>query len=208
MRVAVFVDYWNLQLTLNERMSIANGGADYRAKIDWRGLGSLFAQEAATVVAGAGTAHSFEGTYIYTSFNPSTDEGKKFKNWTVTWLDRQPGIHVQARERRPKALPKCPCCHRPITHCPQNDCAQPIVQTVEKGVDTLLVTDLIRLAVSNSYDVAVIASLDADMIPAVEFVQTLGKKIIQAGFPPKGVALATACWGSFDVTRAAGQIER
>ena len=84
----------------------------------------------------------------------------------------------------------------------------PIVQTVEKGVDTLLVTDLIRLAVSNTYDVAVIASLDADMIPAVEFVQTLSKKIIQAGFPPMGTALATECWGSFDIMSIADKIER
>jgi uncharacterized LabA/DUF88 family protein len=83
------------------------------------------------------------------------------------------------------------------------------VATVEKGIDTLLVTDLIRLAISNSYDVAILASSDADMVPAVEFVQqTLGKKIIQAGFPPIGVDLATQCWASFDVMKIAKQIER
>lgn len=208
MRIAVFIDYWNLQLTLNESQGKAKGVEDYRSKIDWRALGPLLAQEAATTVAGVGTAHSYEGAHIYTSFNPATAEGKKFKNWTATWLDRQPGIHVEARERRPKALPKCPCCYRAITHCPHQGCEQPIVQTVEKGVDTLLVTDLIRLAVSDSYDVAVIATLDADMIPAVEFVHTLSKKVIQAGFPPKGVSLSTACWGSFDMMKVAAQIER
>ncbi len=71
-----------------------------------------------------------------------------------------------------------------------------------------MVTDLIRLAIANSYDSAVIASSDADMVPAVAFVQTLGKKIIQAGFPPSGVDLATECWGSFDVMSLAAEIER
>jgi uncharacterized LabA/DUF88 family protein len=82
------------------------------------------------------------------------------------------------------------------------------VQTVEKGVDTLLATDLIRLAVSNAYDVAVVSTLDADLLPAVEFVQSGGKKVIQAGFPPMGVDLATECWGSFDVMALSGQMER
>jgi len=79
---------------------------------------------------------------------------------------------------------------------------------VEKGVDTLLVTDLIRLAVADAYDAAVIASSDADMVPAVEFVQTLGKKVIQAGFPPMGVDLATQCWGSFDILSITRPLER
>jgi uncharacterized LabA/DUF88 family protein len=49
------------------------------------------------------------------------------------------------------------------------------VATVEKGIDTLLAIDLVRFGISNSYDVAVIASSDADMLPAVEFAATLGK---------------------------------
>ena len=208
MKIAVFIDYWNLQLSLNQRLSEINGVRDYRSKIDWKGIGPTFSASAASVVGVAQTGFSYEGTYIYTSFNPTTDEGKKFKGWATTWLDRQPGVNVQIRERKPKALPKCPSCHKPISHCPHSDCGEPIKATVEKGVDTLLVTDLIRLAVSNSYDAAVIASSDADMVPAVEFVQTLGKKIVQAGFPPSGVDLATQCWGSFDVMALVGSIER
>ena len=208
MRIAVFIDYWNLQLTLNQRLSAKNKIDDYRAKIDWKNVGPLFATAANAVLGTPQGGFSYEGTHIFTSYNPSTDEGKKFKAWATTWLDRQPGINVQARERKPKALPKCPVCHREITHCPHAECGKAIVATVEKGVDTLLVTDLIRLAIANSYDAAVIASSDADMLPAVQFVQTLGKKIIQAGFPPSGVDLATECWGSFDIMLHAATIER
>lgn len=208
MRIAVFIDYWNLQLTLNERISRKKSINDYRAKIDWKQIGNLLSASAGKILGIEPKDTSYEGVYIYTSFNPVSSEGKKFKHWATTWLDRQPGVNVQIRERKPKALPRCPACHKDITHCPHEECGQPIVATIEKGVDTLLVTDLIRLAYANTYDAAVIASSDADMVPAVAFVQTLGKKIIQAGFPPKGVDLATECWGSFDVMSLAGEIER
>ena len=69
-------------------------------------------------------------------------------------------------------------------------------------------TDLLRLGLSNSYDAAVLGSLDADMVPAVEYIQSTGKKVVQAGFPPQGTTLATECWGSFDVLGLLQQIER
>lgn len=208
MRIAVFIDYWNFQLTLNQKAGTARHINDLRVKVDWKMLGPLLAQQAC-VVLGCNVADlSYQGTYIYTSFDPSTEEGKKFKNWATTWLDRQPGVNVQARERRRKSPQKCPACHQEITHCPHAACGEEIIATEEKGVDTFLVTDLLRLGLSDSYDAAVLASLDADMVPAVDYIQTMGKKIIQAGFPPQGMTLATECWGSFDVMSLLGQIER
>src|ERR1700677_2011602 len=112
MRIAVYIDYWNLQLTLNKRMSEAKGVEDYRAKIDWKNVGPMFAQAACETIGCPVGELSYEGSHIYTSFNPSTEDGKKFKNWATTWLDRKPGLNVQIRERRPKALPKCPICHK------------------------------------------------------------------------------------------------
>jgi uncharacterized LabA/DUF88 family protein len=205
MRIAVFVDYWNLQLTVNNLASKAGKGD--RIQLDWKGLGQYFAAQAHAIV-GAPSPLSYEGAYIYTSYNPKTEEGLKFKGWASNWLNRQPGVHVEARERKPKALPHCPCCHVAISHCPHEGCGQPIIATTEKGVDTLLVTDLIRMSVQNSIDTAVIASADADMVPAVEFVQSTGLKVIQAGFPPYGSDLAKACWGSFDVMAHLDSIKR
>lgn len=208
MRIAVFIDYWNFQLTLNQKASAARRTDDLRIKVDWRGLGPLLAQQACSMLGCDAASLSYQGTYIYTSFNPATDEGKKFKNWATTWLDRQPGVNVQARERRRKSHQRCPACHQEITHCSHTGCGALISATEEKGVDTFLVTDLLRLGLSDSYDAAVLASLDADMVPAVEYMQTVGKKIIQAGFPPQGMTLATECWASFDVMTLLGQIER
>jgi uncharacterized LabA/DUF88 family protein len=197
-RVRVFVDYWNFQLTINER----SGGG--RFLVDWRSLGPWLARVACESVGLS--SHSFDGVIIYASFNPKTDEGKKFRSWVMNWLECQPGVAVRCLERRPRACPRCTACHTEITVCPH--CSATISQTQEKGVDTLIATDMIRLAWEGAYDLAVLATLDADLVPAVEFLDLKGRKVIQAGFPPAGHHLATACWASFDVSARKEEIRR
>lgn len=192
-RVMVFVDFWNFQLSLNKREAKVRGLTDYRFQIDWTVLGPLLARKACES-AGI-SSHSFEGCIVYTSFDTAKD--KKFHNWATTWLGKQPGVRVEIRERKPKSLPRCPECHFEIPTCPS--CAKPLRAMVEKGVDTLIATDMIRLAWEEAYDIAVLVTSDADLIPAVEFLNVKARKVIQAGFPPSGTALATACWASFDV---------
>ncbi|HKV07682.1 MAG TPA: NYN domain-containing protein [Thermoanaerobaculia bacterium] len=194
-RVMVFIDYWNFQLRLNQLEARERGLADYRFKIDWAILGSLLARKACEAVGI--TDPVFEGCSVYTSFNPGTEEGRRFHHWATTWLGKQVGVTVQIRERKPKNPPRCPSCYAEIATCPS--CNQPIKATVEKGVDTLIATDMIRLAWEQAYDVAILATSDADLIPAVEFLHLKARKVIQAGFPPAGSDLATACWASFDV---------
>lgn len=197
-RVRVFVDYWNFQLTLNESCN------EDRVQIDWKRLGSWLAEKACASMSI--TAHTYEGCIVYTSYDPRTEAGRKYRSWVTNWLDRQPGVSVKCRERRPKSSPKCPQCYAEITHCPH--CSERIKGSAEKGVDTLIATDMIRLAWEEAYDIAVLATLDADLIPAVEFLDLKARKVIQAGFPPKGIALATACWASFDVAKDCQEIRR
>jgi uncharacterized LabA/DUF88 family protein len=191
-RVRIFVDFWNLQLTIND--SEAKHGGQSRFDIDWTKLSSALLKEAAEKV---GASCSYEGTHVYTSFDRKTEAGKKHGQWAKGWLDRQPGVQVNCCERKPKHPPKCNFCYKSIESCPH--CNRKISGTVEKGVDTAVVTDMIRLAWEKSYDAAVLVSSDADMIPAVEFLDNRGIKIIQAGFPPKGIDLATTCWASIDL---------
>lgn len=208
MRYRVFVDYWNFQLNLNEREAKLQQVSDYRFRVNWRDLGPWLTQKACLTIGGDPRNASFEGAIIYASYNPNTDEGRRFHNWTTTWLDRQPGVDVRVLERKPKAQPKCPTCHKEIEYCPHSDCGKPIRATTEKGVDTLIATDLIRLAWEGAYDVAVLASSDGDFVPAVAFLNQKGRKVIQAGFPPSGVDLATACWASFDIFKDRAEIAR
>ncbi len=205
-RVRVFIDYWNFQLSLNEIEAEDRGLSDYRFEVDWKAAGPWLARLACETAGIPVENHSFDGVSIYTSYNPSTDEGKKYHNWTKTWLNKQPGVQVECRERKVKRPPRCPACHQDIVDCPL--CKKKIVATVEKGVDTLIATDMIRLAWENGYDMAVLATLDSDLIPAVEFLNAKALKVIQAGFPPKGVDLANACWASFDIARRRAEIAR
>jgi len=52
----------------------------------------------------------------------------------------------------------------------------------EKGIDVKLATDLIVGAVDNQYDTALIVSSDTDLIPAIDWVRSRGKKVEYVGF--------------------------
>ncbi|MDE2180149.1 MAG: NYN domain-containing protein [candidate division NC10 bacterium] len=208
LRVRIFIDYWNFQLTLNEREASERGLDDYRFKIDWKGVGPWLVKKACDAIGVDDRTHSFDGVIIYASHNPLTAEGRGFRKWATTWLDRQPGVSVVCLERKPKALPKCPKCYREIEYCPNQECRSPLIGTVEKGVDTYIATDMIRLAWENAYDLAVLATSDSDLVPAVKFLDLKARKVVQAGFPPSGVDLATACWASFDVYPSRQEINR
>jgi uncharacterized LabA/DUF88 family protein len=60
-----------------------------------------------------------------------------------------------------------------------------ITYLVQKAVDTLLVSDLARMAADNAYDVAYVVSQDGDMTPGIEFARSRGKTVFGAG-PPGG----------------------
>jgi uncharacterized LabA/DUF88 family protein len=54
---------------------------------------------------------------------------------------------------------------------------------VEKGVDIMVATDLLKLAWDDLYDVAILVSGDGDFAYAVQAVKNLGKHVEVAAFP-------------------------
>jgi len=205
-RIRVFVDYWNFQLTINKREAFERGMPDYRFEVDWLGLGPWLVRKACERIQI--TDYSFDGINIYTSYNPGTQEGKRFNQWTKNILSKGTGVSVECIERKPKNFPQCPVCHQEIRNCPHTGCGATMISTVEKGVDTLIATDMIRLALEDAYDFAVLSTMDRDLVPAVKFLKQKGRKVIHAGFPPLGTDLASACWASFDVYRDRKEIKR
>ncbi|MCD6361065.1 MAG: NYN domain-containing protein [Armatimonadetes bacterium] len=148
-----------------------------------------------------------EETRVYASYNPSRQEDVGLRRWLDSFLDRQPSFRVFTTERRDKpAKFYCRQCHAEFSQCPS--CAQPLVRSREKGVDTAIVTDLLSLAWENAYDVAVLVSSDADMIPCVERVQEKGFKVVNGTWPGHGFDLAKACWASFNIMDVAPDIAR
>ena len=51
----------------------------------------------------------------------------------------------------------------------------------EKGIDVKIATDLIVGAIDKQYDVALIVSSDTDLIPAIDWVRSRGKKVEYVG---------------------------
>ena len=52
----------------------------------------------------------------------------------------------------------------------------------EKGVDVQIAIDLVIGAVENAYDVAVVVSSDTDLIPAIRYIRSKGKRVEYVGF--------------------------
>ena len=197
-RIHIFVDLSNLQLTMDEHVG-------YQFRFDWEVLPRWLTQEAARVGQLPGAA--YVGAHVYASYNPSDPGAGRFRHWLKTFLDRQPGVQVVAKARRRRLRPpRCPHCHHDIDACPS--CGREPRGMEEKGIDTAIVTDMIRLAWEDTYDVAILVSSDTDFIPAVEFLDHRGRKVIQAGFPHTGTALAGPCWASFDLYERRSEFQR
>ncbi len=57
------------------------------------------------------------------------------------------------------------------------------VRSREKGIDVKLATDIIVGAIDKKYDVAIVVSSDADLVPAIDWVRMrLKKKVEYIGF--------------------------
>lgn len=188
MRARVFIDFWNFQLGWNQ---VANGGS-----CDWKKLPRTLVQAAQELLVSTGTEATLtlEETLVHASVNEATE--KPLQTWLTNFLDQQPSFDVKVRTRRPR--PKsvyCRSCKTETDRCPS--CSERFVSNGEKGVDAALVTDLLSLAWQRAYDVAILVSGDADYVPAVEYVQSQGLKVINAVWASKGHDLRNACWGSF-----------
>lgn len=88
------------------------------------------------------------------------------------------------------------------------ECGEAPTWAPEKGVDAAIVTDLLSLGSEERFDVAILLSSDADHIPAVEWVQGRGLKVINATWAGHGFDLARTCWASFELDTVMPLIRR
>jgi len=199
-RGRIFIDFWNFQLNWNGRMDVR--------RCDWRALPGAIIGEAERLIAETGASEpiSLEETLLYASVDPTGPEAN-LRKWLTTVVERMPSYRVKIRERRPqKRSIHCGSCGTDTASCPS--CQEPFTHRPEKGVDTAIVTDLLSLAHQQSYDVALLVSSDADFIPAVEYLQSNGLKVINASWAGYGYDLKGKCWGSFDLDSIAPNICR
>lgn len=125
----------------------------------------------------------FVGAYYYTGVEENSS-----LNRFLSGLELRPGFFVRRETVVQRSF-----------HCPS--CKNEIIQTQEKRVDTRMVAEMVRLAALNSYDCAVVFSGDADLVPAIEVVSLLGKRVYIASWGGMAVAndLRTQSFGMFDL---------
>lgn len=210
MRARVFVDFWNYQLGWNEA-----AGRDWQGRpiqCDWSKLPKelVGAADALLVTAGNPPGLTLEETIVHASVNDSSQatlQEARLKDWLSNWLDRQPSFDVKIRTRRPRRRTiRCRSCSTDIITCPH--CSAALTAAAEKGVDAALVTDLLSLAWQRAYEVAILVSGDSDYIPAVEYVQSQGLKVINAAWYGKGFELQGACWATFSLNQLIPKLTR
>ena len=196
LKIYIFVDFWNYTLSMK--------GADSSFQTDWRSFPKILVREAGVLVDP--TALSiYSGMNVYGSYNPKSEAS--LKKWATTVLDTFPGTNVQFRPRtKKKSPPSCPTCQSAVPKCPS--CGNDMRGTEEKGVDAHIVTDIVSLAWENAYDVAVLVSADQDFVPAAEYLQNKGLKVIHGGFPPAGANLQQKCWGAIDIPKFRSEFVR
>lgn len=190
-RVHIFVDFWNYDLSMHR--------IDVKFRTDYKALAQSLVRAAGQLIE-PGSPFEYAGMNVYMSSDDSSDAEAGLRKWATQVLDRFPGTQVSMVSRQRKVTgPKCPSCKGVVTNCPT--CTADMRGTEEKGVDVRIATDMIMLAWVDSYDVAVLVSSDSDFVPVVQFLQTKGKKVVHAQFPPRGAFLSQKCWGSIDVPK-------
>lgn len=189
MKVKIFVDFWNLQLNWNEYHEKL--GAKERVVIPWeKTLPQVLLNK-------VGKDVEYAGTHVYASINPKSEKDRKLNSF-LHQMDLFSGYKVIVKERKPAKQVRCTHegCRKKITQCPY--CNNELIRTVEKGVDTSIAIELFHYALDNVYDTAILVSGDADFVPAIEYIQRRGNKIIHAGFKNQAFEVKKACWSHID----------
>jgi len=191
-KLKLFFDFWNFQLDWNQLVGKTDEGEPIR--IPWK---NLLPQVLCTAVGRErGEQITYAGTHVYASTDPQGDTGfRKF----LHAMDSFPGYSVTVKDRkaRPGGI-RCNQCKKEIIRCPT--CQQQLRRTVEKGIDSAIITDMIQMGYDDIYDVGVLGSNDADLCHAIEFLQNrLGKPIYHLWFPKVGHDLRNACWDHFSM---------
>lgn len=179
-RVMVFIDGGNFE------GSCRSIDASLTHQIDFNRLSE------ALVKHSGGT--SYEGTYFYCSYRPKTTGLPREE---IEKINKKISFYDALQFKRGYTVKKF---RRKIRTETCGECGKVTTFTIEKGVDSNLVRDLLALAWEDAFDVAVVVSDDADLVAAIEYLKAKAKKVYHASFARlrHGQEIRKFCFGQID----------
>ena len=181
LNVKLYIDFWNFQLSWNRNIKPEDTSEKF-VRISWRALPQVLISELPSIL-GPTSDMQYRGTSVYASVDSRPgSKDMKLKGFLHDTLGQMTGYKVTVHDRRPKT-DRC-------LHCDKN-----ISRTIEKGVDSSIITDLFAGALGDAYDIALLVSNDSDFVPAIDTIQErLNKRIVHIGFRYGGDHVRTASW--------------
>jgi uncharacterized LabA/DUF88 family protein len=138
--------------------------------------------ELPTALGGIKEPLQFKGLNVYASVNPDPKgNDSALRNFLQRVLNQMVGYKVHIFDRKELRTTDAQ--------------GHTVIKTVEKGVDTRIVTDLFTGAIDDTYNVALLLSNDSDFCPAIQTIQDrLNRQIVHVGFRRGGDEIRSACW--------------
>jgi uncharacterized LabA/DUF88 family protein len=187
LRVRVFVDHANFDCAWKREAG--------RSELDWAKLPTVIMERLSDIQYLHGTEIEHRGTTVYASTHPRPSKADiEDERWLRFTLDQLPGYTVKFS---PRQLQKGKCSRGHETS-----------HWVEKGVDTKIACDMLAAAIRDAYDVAVIVSNDADLIPSIECVQdVLDRRVVHAGLGDACQYIRSAAWGHIALSHSINDLK-
>ncbi|MGH3041921.1 MAG: NYN domain-containing protein [Gaiellaceae bacterium] len=166
-RAVVFIDYQNMYRSARDAFGWASEAGHF-GNFRPLGLGGL-------AIRGKGCILS--QVRVYTGIHTPRGNAVQY-----AMAQRRIGAWIAEAPERVQVFP------RPLRYSPGYKRAQ------EKGVDVEFAIDFVRLALDDEFDVAVLASADTDLVPALQFVADRfpEKGLITLGYEPEAGFAADA----------------
>lgn len=181
MRCIVFVDMNNIQSAITRADRNRQDEQDRgHFRIDWVKFGpvstQLCAEELKNILAEGLT---YEETRIYGTYQAGD---AKHLSWS-RFMARQPGVKVNMVERQ----------------YIESSSEREGVHYTEKGLYSSMVTDMLVMGLTKMYDIAILASSDLELLPAVSALARSGIKVISLSANGNTARLAEECWAEVDI---------
>ena len=165
---------------IERRIAVFFNGKTFYA--GWREMGQGcrvdFAKMAGWLVQQAG-GNILAGAHYYTSLvegvEDTADDARQRLQGFLEMLEHQPGFFVHPSHRK-VGLAAC-------DHCGEEN-----RYISDKEVDLHLVSDMLQLASTGAYDVAVVVAGDADYTPALQSLRAMGKQVCVVSWGGSGMS--------------------